>query len=106
MIKLSKDKTQATIPDGSGQIVIKVGQSIDYQSASEQGVTSIGKILEFKYAGYRQSDTSSPWAKVADVVDPAKTEWISLNNWAATPIPKTVNEDHGSEEPDEEDLPF
>lgn len=99
-----------TLPTGEQ---LKVGQNIDYKSATEQKI-SIGKIAAFKYSGYLQENKTSIWMRVVDVEENTKSEWISLTVWQdqskrgffkkLTAKPPVTN---ASTEPeDDDDLPF
>lgn len=97
--KLNIDKSSCFI----GNTEIKVGQSIDYESANTNAKPSMGKIVEFKYPGFMQSDKSSVWMLVKDLQEEKESEWISVHNWANKYIPK----ENGSKEPEiVPDLPF
>lgn len=91
---------------------LKVGQSIDYKSATEQKI-SMGKIAKFIYSGYLGENKSSIWMRIVDVQESTKSEWISVSLWeeqnkkgyfkklTAKPIP-----DASTEQEDDVDLPF
>lgn len=74
--KLNADKTECKI----GEVTLRANQTIDYKTATENSI-SIGRILQFKYAGYQQSDTESVWMNVADMGERAATEWVSVVTW-------------------------
>jgi hypothetical protein len=74
---LNKEKSICKV----GNVELKINDTIDYKSAIESP-TSMGKILEFKYAGLNQSDTESVWMNIQDMADTNnKTEWISVHVW-------------------------
>lgn len=69
-----------TICDVSLVLEIQIGQSIDYMPyGSLRG--SMGKIIKFKYAGYRQEDITSVWMLVKNFDREEKAEWISVKLW-------------------------
>jgi hypothetical protein len=96
----------------SKNVTLKVGQSIDYKSATEPRI-SMGKIAAFKYAGHQQENKESVWMRVVDVEENTKSEWISLNVWedqnkkgyfkklTAKPVTNASTEPE-----DDDDLPF
>ena len=96
----------------SKDVTLKVGQSIDYKSATEHKI-SIGKIAAFKYSGYQQENKESVWMRVVDVEENTKSEWISLTVWedqnkkgyfkklTAKPVTNA-----STEQEDDDDLPF
>lgn len=106
---IANDRRSCTI----GSETLQLSQSIDFKSATEQRV-GVGKILDFKYAGYNQSDKDSAWMLVRDVVEETE-EWISLNVWlehrekglfGVTKKTEVVSNDKSSESDNTDDLPF
>ena len=107
---LSADKTEVKIGDAT----LKVGDSIDYKSATERQV-SAGKIESLMYAGYRQTDSTSVWMLVRDIVNSNVTEWISVYVWNEQrqrgffkniSKPKKQKEDVSEKPTNPKDLPF
>jgi len=99
-IKLNIDKTSLFVGDKE----IKVGESVDFMSADPFAKPSMGKILEFKYAGFKQSDQTSIWMNIKDLQEEKETEWISVNNWARD-FYKQKQDERNQPEADT-DLPF
>lgn len=77
-IVLSKDKTECIVV--AGELILKVGQTIDYKSATEYK-PSIGKIEKFMYAGHSEENKDSVWMRIVDSTDNNQSEWISVNVW-------------------------
>lgn len=73
---LSADKTECKV----GEVVLRTDQTIEYKGCAEVQ-TSIGKIKEFKYAGYGQEDTASVWMNVHEMNRENQSEWISVDIW-------------------------
>lgn len=75
------DATKTICSLNHDDIQLKVDQTIDYKSATEEKV-SMGKIKSFIYAGHDQCDKESIWMNVQDIlVEGSSTEWISVNLW-------------------------
>jgi hypothetical protein len=104
-LEMKKSYGQPIITDDGMQlkyrdIILSVNGSMPYMS---NGIVTMGKIIQFKYAGFGQSDTSSIWIYVRDVTEKQSTpEWISFNAWldkyesGAFNNVKTENENGGN----------
>lgn len=74
-IVLAQDKMSVTLDD----LVLKINDVITYVAAdSEQA--SVGRIVELKHPGYKESDTESVWMAVCDVTG-GMAEWVSCRVW-------------------------
>lgn len=102
-INLNVEKTSCFVTEAGTTFALTVGMTVDYQSADTNEKSSMGKILEFKYAGFDQCDKASIWMNVKDAQEDKQTEWISVNNWVDKNMPKA----NASPEPQvPTDLPF
>ena len=75
MIPIIKNDTLHMLPT----FFVNVGDVINFKS-SVSATTSIGTVMAFKYAGYKQSDTESAWFEIQDSAT-GECEWISVNVW-------------------------
>ena len=74
---LNDDKSICTI----GGLTLPVNQTIDFKPQLEERIT-LGKIVEFKYAGYRQENKSSVWMLLLDLNEKTnRSEWQSVQLW-------------------------
>lgn len=97
-----------------GDVAIRVGDSIDYKSATER-LPSAGKVEKLQYAGYKQCDSESVWMLIRDIVNSNVSEWVSVYVWNCQrqrgmfkqqTKPSKPVEDASAKSVPTEDLPF
>lgn len=76
MLKLSSDRKVVVI---DANLQLKVGATISYKPTDDEQV-GMGKIVELRHPGPKQSDVESVWAAIADAVS-GEVDWIPVSLW-------------------------
>lgn len=74
---LNDGSTECTI----GNIHLKLGDTIEYKPSADD-TPSMGRIIQFKYAGHLQADTDSVWMNIKDITTrTGSSDWCSVIVW-------------------------